>query len=268
SKCISEDGGVPHFILDSNESCPFLNEKGLCDIIISEGEECLCEICKNHPRYKNYYSDRIEIGIGIACEAAAEMVVFSESSFELVLLEDDGEETDSQLWEREFFQLRRDIFELLCSGDGDIWKKVEKAQLYVCDRVKKYGVSEMTKMFLELEHLDSDWERRLEELGSNTEITVEELPASLDSAFERLAEYFIYRHLSDGAERGDIAERVSFAMLSVRMIALLCAMEVRKGANADKHLVADIARRYSAEIEYSVENTETLIDRMFDDIYG
>ena len=36
--------GEPHFILGEDERCPFLNEKGLCDLILYGGEEILCQI--------------------------------------------------------------------------------------------------------------------------------------------------------------------------------------------------------------------------------
>ena len=42
--------GTPHFILTSEERCPFLNKEGLCDLIVSCGKEVLCDICKEHPR--------------------------------------------------------------------------------------------------------------------------------------------------------------------------------------------------------------------------
>ena len=44
---------APHFKLDKSERCPFLNEQGLCDIILNEGEDMLCQICADHPRFRN-----------------------------------------------------------------------------------------------------------------------------------------------------------------------------------------------------------------------
>ena len=39
------------------ERCPFLNDKNLCDIIINLGENSLCGICAEHPRYYGWYGD-------------------------------------------------------------------------------------------------------------------------------------------------------------------------------------------------------------------
>ena len=64
-----------HFRLDAQERCPFLNGEGLCDLILEMGEDALCQICRDHPRFRNFYSDHVEIGLGLVCEAAARQVV-------------------------------------------------------------------------------------------------------------------------------------------------------------------------------------------------
>jgi len=65
----------PHFKLDVNERCPFLNREGLCDIITNLGEDMLCQICNDHPRFRNFYSDYEEVGLGLCCEAAAKLIL-------------------------------------------------------------------------------------------------------------------------------------------------------------------------------------------------
>ena len=69
----TEDGGVFH--LCENERCPFLNEKGLCDIILNLGEESISQVCDDHPRFRNFFESRTEIGLGLCCEAVAKLVL-------------------------------------------------------------------------------------------------------------------------------------------------------------------------------------------------
>ena len=83
-----------HFRLDAQERCPFLNGEGLCDLILEMGEDALCQICRDHPRFRNFYSDHVEIGLGLVCEAAARQVVEREEPLRLVTLEDDGVRED------------------------------------------------------------------------------------------------------------------------------------------------------------------------------
>ncbi len=82
--------GTPHFRLLPDGRCPYLNDSGLCDLIIAKGEGELCQICADHPRFRNYWTDRIEMGLGLACEEAARIILFAPHRAELVTLEDDG----------------------------------------------------------------------------------------------------------------------------------------------------------------------------------
>ena len=55
-QCAISYDGEPHFKLKEGERCPFLNERNLCDMILSLGEDFLCEICASHPRFYNFFS--------------------------------------------------------------------------------------------------------------------------------------------------------------------------------------------------------------------
>ena len=86
-----DEFGVNHFVLDKDERCPFLNKTGLCDIYSTLGEESLCQICYDHPRFRDFYEDRTEIGLGLSCEAAGKLVLEREEKTTLVVLDYDGE---------------------------------------------------------------------------------------------------------------------------------------------------------------------------------
>ena len=68
-----EDGASLRLVED--ERCPFLLDSGLCQLILELGEDKLCQICTDHPRFRSFFSDRTEVGIGLCCEAAAELVL-------------------------------------------------------------------------------------------------------------------------------------------------------------------------------------------------
>ena len=56
----------------------FLNKENLCDIFINLGEDRLCDICREHPRFYNWFGDYTEVGLGLCCEEA-ERLLFSDS---------------------------------------------------------------------------------------------------------------------------------------------------------------------------------------------
>ena len=103
-RCISREG-TPHFILTAAERCPLLNGDNLCDLILHEGEGALCQICADHPRFRNYFTDRVEMGLGLACEAAARLILSWPRPLRLVHLEEDAPETFTED-ERWLFDLR------------------------------------------------------------------------------------------------------------------------------------------------------------------
>ena len=95
---------TPHFALTENEDCPFLQPDGLCRLILTVGEESLCDICAEHPRFYNEYPDRIEAGLGLCCEEAVRLLLERDTPLELII------ETDGQVPEP---TVRDEIFAVL-----------------------------------------------------------------------------------------------------------------------------------------------------------
>ena len=96
-----DETDTPHIRLREGERCPFLNPDGLCDMILKHGEGYLCDICRDHPRFRNYFTDRTEIGLGLVCEEAARIILFSPEPMRLITLEDDGKKEDipeDEMW--------------------------------------------------------------------------------------------------------------------------------------------------------------------------
>lgn len=78
-KSIRRENGKNTFILNEHGDCPFLNERGLCDIYISLGEEHLSNTCTFYPRYTFYSGDICFAGVSISCpEVAKEFLAHTE----------------------------------------------------------------------------------------------------------------------------------------------------------------------------------------------
>lgn len=106
--CISTSP-TPHFILQPEERCPLLRADNLCELIIRCGNDSLCQICTDHPRFRNYWSDRVEIGLGAACEEAARMILTADHPMKLIEVGKDEEEEETPTTEE---------IELLCLRDS------------------------------------------------------------------------------------------------------------------------------------------------------
>lgn len=250
------DGDEPHFILGEDERCPFLNKDNLCDIIIELGEEHLCEICREHPRF--YYIDNsgvTECGIGLACEAAARIII---GKTEPVLLCGGMCDTDEEI------QLRNELLFLA----GNRGKSIFERAADVLDRagvaLPQKSYREWAEIFLSLERLDTAWTKRLELLRDKGD-TVDysrfaEAMRKRETEYEQVLRYFIYRHV--GAARGlsDAAARAAFAVLSCKMIFALGTVFFEENGHFDFEEQVELCRMYSSEIEYSEENTLCLIE--------
>jgi lysine-N-methylase len=244
---ITEDAYGAHFVLDKEERCPFLNKCGLCDIYSTLGEEALCNICTDHPRFRNYIAGNCEIGIGLCCEAAAKLILSQKEKWEADILWDDGEAEETDAFTLWLLALRQKLFDLLQSGDS--------TALCAEKMMDSLGITlpdiDLAGKLLSLERLEDIWDTYLFSLASADKRVWEEEMPSFDAEFRNLLLYFLYRHLPSATCVAEAKARVGFAYLSYRIVRALCA----KTEDAD---IYEIARLYSAEIEYSEENTEKL----------
>ncbi len=225
------------FILDKNERCPFLNKDNLCDIIMTLGEDALCQICADHPRFKNFFENRTEIGLGLCCEEAARIILSYPEKMSLIGIENDNDE---------FLKLRQTIFDILQDRDFSVDERIEN----LCDF---FDISipniDFSQLYLSLERLDNHWG----ELLINSKDIVDFKPQN-EVLKEQLIIYFIYRHLAGGLYDGKIKERIAFSIISLNMILKIASLE-----NED---IFDIARMYSSEIEYSDENLDIILENL------
>lgn len=128
---IGSEPGEYFFKLKKNR-CPFLNKENLCDIFINLGEDRLCDICREHPRFYNWFGDYTEVGLGLCCEEA-ERLLFSDSKpltfVEEVhtdasdLLDDESEECEQMLEER------KAIFSILQNRKKNIGARLKRLLL-------------------------------------------------------------------------------------------------------------------------------------------
>lgn len=255
---IAADGETSHFCLKEDERCPFLNEKGLCDIIINLGTEALCQICDDHPRYRNFYSDREEIGVGMSCEAAAVLILSQQKKTQLVTLFD----ADEVLWdeESEFLKIRQKLWDLLQNRKKTVDSRTEDVLAYCGITERKKTPQQWVQIYRRLERLDNVWDTVLDSIENAENALLELKEDVLQTAFEQLLHYFTYRHLADSLDDGRFAARVQFAVQSYRMIKWAAALHFNRYGSIDIETLAEIARIYSAEIEYSTDNIDALLD--------
>lgn len=254
----SIEGEPPHFILGAGERCPFLNDEGLCNIICACGEDALCDICYLHPRFRNFYTDFAETGLGLCCEEAARIILSEHEPFSVLMPEDATSSEEEEL----FFARRQAVFDILQARQRTI-KERFSALAEVFGFTFSFSLSELVPQYLALERLDEAWTEKLCALQdfSFDDGVFEE--AELQIPFEQLSVYFIFRHLTDAMWDGTYAERIRFALVSGYLIGALWAQSAERNGKLTMDEMVEIARLYSSEIEYSEANTEALIHMVY-----
>ena len=105
-----DETDTPHFRLTAEERCPFLRTDGLCMLIAQRGEEILCQTCRDHPRFRNFWTGRTELGLGLVCEAAARQILSRTEPMKLTVLSDDGAEGELPEDEAWLIELREQLW--------------------------------------------------------------------------------------------------------------------------------------------------------------
>ncbi len=245
------------FILGEDERCPFLNKDNLCDIILQLGEEGLCGICADHPRFRNELPCRTEMGLGLCCEAAAALILSQRHKIKIVCDRDSASDDDSTI------NLRDAIIDILQDREFDIFERLDNMLWLLGQESFNINLSSWADRLHKLERLDESWTDRLDMLEAA--IDFEGYARHIEKCayeYEQLAVYFIYRHFANAPTMESCVKRAKFAALAVNIIYALGAATYTQKGQADFDERVDIARAFSSEIEYSDENLYAIIDEI------
>lgn len=221
--------------------CPFLQPDGLCRLICRFGEGYISEICREHPRFYHRMGERVEMGIGASCEEAARLILSSDfatfDSAEMAINPDVDTRFDT-------LTHRTGIYEIL-SADGQSFD--QKLDSICCEyEINRQSIHVEREITDSLEMLDEGDRERIfaKRVGENH---ANEVYA------ERFFAYLLFRHLSVASNFDDLRARLCFC---IYLTALFGNMTVdAEGLCA----MCEAARIISKEIEYSEDNTDTLI---------
>ena len=250
-KSIDFDCDCPHFVTNENDRCPFLNKENLCDLIIEMGEEALCDICNMHPRFRNDFADRTELGLGLCCEEAARLMLTHAQPMTFLTLEDDGCDEGPEEDEAYLYALRRNALAIAQDREFTVTERMEHLSDFFGFPLPAADPKHWAEVFLGLERLDEAWSSVLETL--KTDFTPKSFP-QWETAFEQLLVYFLFRHLPTALWDGDTESKIAFGVLSVQLLMWLCSAK----ETVTFEDLLEFSRMYASEIEYSDENPDVL----------
>lgn len=272
----TDEDGTHHYVLTPDECCPFLRADGLCRQILELGEESLCEICANHPRFFQRFGAVEEQGVGIACEEAARLL-FTDPEPLTLLEEGTGDEVpfeEEELyrflldWRREclaaaaaeelsIYERLGAVLSLGRQADNVLWgEQWDSAPPEVLPGHALLWLDRLT----ELEPIDGEWTAALEDAlaaAEYPELLEDFVMESEEREYDRLLTYLLFRHALEAVwdrEPKRWADFIVFAVLTVELLDF--GRWLRNGQRFSALDRQDIARIFSKEIEYDPELME------------
>ena len=246
----------PHFRLDAAGRCALLQGDNLCAMQRELGVDALCDICRDHPRYRVFLPGRTEIGLGLCCEEAARLLL---SRPEKVTLRGSvsnapPQETVSLLL---FRQKLLDAAQDRALSPGGRMRKILALS---GAEIPRRSPPAWAAFFYTLEPLEPVFPETLALLSGNIDFALyHAVSAAWETEYEQLLVYFLLRHLLADEGR-EMPQRAAFAVLSTAMLyALGAAKRTQTGSLTFSDRV-ELARQWSANIEYSEENMRAVLD--------
>ena len=269
----------------SGGRCPFLDSSELCEIIKFHGEEYLSDICRHHPRFYTVLGDIAFGGIGISCEAAAELVLSEKlphSYIKIANFDRDPEECDEEL--RDLIMQKKQIIvcifnDFLLEFKEKLFKTAEV--LYelqseidgapITSRsipAGSYAIENILGLLSGLEYMSSGFAERI----GIALLSGEPKLISRSDLTERIFLYLLDRHLPRAAEDGDAIGKGRVVFLLSLLFSLLSESDAQSEPVSQKSdrigkaripkAAISAAKLISSELEYSEENTLAIEERV------
>ena len=238
-----------------DKNCPFLDSDNLCHIIKNYGDKALCKTCKTHPRFKNFFSDRIETGLGLYCEEAGKIILSSKSKMKVRLVKDDAKNTRLSPFEKKVLSFRKKALAIAQNRKLTIIERLSSLSNLANVELNKNSFNAWLDIYKKLDALKTN------EFGFDMVepcLEFEKIEQGFEREYEQLLSYLCYRHLSRAIDQLDLRVRLAFIILSFNMINHLFSLQTEKTLDT----LVEVCRFYSSEIETSDDNIFNLLNEI------
>lgn len=254
-----------HFVLKEGDRCPFLNTRNLCEIYKELGQNALCDICREHPRFVEVFGDVKEEGLGLACEEAVRLLLERNEPLHFQELEDqdypDEISENDKIIRDNVFAEREQIFEELSDRKKSLNARMKKIlQLAaVFDGCSKedflFDKETVLKKLHKCESYGSVWDKAFERIEQSSGI-----PQNIFSEMEgeRIIAYTIFRYYAKCLFDENRRSKVRFAILFWEILSRY-TKELALPISTGQAQKIDAIKLLSKQLEYSEENMKIFI---------
>ena len=126
---------------------------------------------------------------------------------------------------------------------------------------------EWAEFLLGLERLEDAWTARLTELQETwSNVKLREFVLHMterETEYEQFLVYLLYRHMANAPDLKEAALRGCFAAWGYYLLYALGAVQFSRNGDFTFADQVELARLFSAELEYSEENMDRILDELY-----
>ena len=289
----------------NGDRCPFLNSQNLCDIYTELGEDMLCTVCTEYPRYAEQFAQIEEKGIGLSCEEAGRIIFAHKEPIRFITEEFVGQELPLDDEERSLYDMlissRAVIFDILQNRRYSLNSRV-CAMLDYAQQLQNHinngnmsssdislqihetthggnmqNTAQITAIFKDILTRTDEWRERLNQIqeklysdnGRYNKMYEQIISITDERDYEKILVYFIHRYYIKAMYDYDAyakARLAAAAYIMLRESDMLTILQNGKFTAADR---IENARLFSAELEHSQDNIDALFDELlFNDAFS
>lgn len=142
--------------IQTNGSCPFLNDEKLCELYIHLGKESLCKTCRRYPRHVEVYGSLHEVSLSLSCPEAAGMILGGDRTDRLCVrrrIRGSGAEQIDERFLAELLVIREGMLKVMGNRSVSIEMRMAMVLALGHDAERRIGdpaaVREMVKRYTE-----------------------------------------------------------------------------------------------------------------------
>jgi len=261
-----EDGEEKYFPLTPEGRCPFLDRENLCEIYRELGEESLCRVCTEYPRYYMQAGDYEQIDLSLSCMELGRIFFQECGRIRFIRTENEAAgDTISHEQEQDLQRILKDRdhrIAILQSSDMAWEERLKRAGLAL-EGEPDFALLEICRTF---EVLNGSWSSILDNMQRDQEHMAEHMQAfrqamgkKAEEWLEKLAVYLVFRYWIDQWYDEDPDGSGRMAARSLRLLQMMCAQRfIQQGGSFTEQDMIDIAHIFSRQVEHSDMNVEAM----------
>lgn len=262
-QCLREEEELKYIPMKEDGFCPFLTGEGLCELCCRLGEEGMCQVCQEYPRYYMGIGHYEQIDLSISCMEAGRLLFTHAGPIRYEKAEDEEEpwETLSPEDEKRLEQLLKKRDDLIAA----LQEPEEGKEPPFTILPGREEDERLLEILSDMEILDARSGELLQEIREHYgELLQEEetfrkrYAPLLQQLFTRFAVYLVYRYTLDSYYEGNLDGEERLWKRSLRLLFLLCLNEAKKNGAFGMGTMITLAHRFSRQVEHSDENMEQM----------